>query len=82
MKGVFDWDILSKIKLMVMSIAVLKFLFYCEWCKNDIFCLDDCIDVVRRFSEEIEYSEENLKVLEDWFYGVDVFSVENLLGLF
>lgn len=82
MKSVFDEDVLSKVKLMVVSVAILKFLFYCKWTENGILTFEDCIEITKKYSEEIEYSEENLEKLADASYEKDEFSTENLLGLF
>ena len=82
LKGTFDGEVLSKIKLMAISIAVLKYLFFCNWVQSHNLTLDDCIDITRRYSEEIEYSEDNLLALADASYEMDIFSTENLMGLF
>ena len=81
LKGTFDFEILSKVKLMVISIAVIRCMLFCEWLENEDISLEQCINIVKNYSEEIEYSEENLELLADVSYELDAFSVENLLGL-
>ncbi|MBO5348780.1 MAG: flagellin lysine-N-methylase [Clostridia bacterium] len=82
LKGVFDLDILSKIKLMAVSIAVIKFLFFCKWLENATLTFNDCVKIAKDYSKEIEYSDDNLSALVDAYYELDSFSVENLIGLF
>ncbi len=82
LKGTFDCDILSKVKLMGISIIVLKCLFFCKWVQTDNLTLNDCIEITKKYSEEIEYSDENLFSLADASYELEIFSIENLLSLF
>jgi hypothetical protein len=51
-----------------------------KWIRKLTF--EDCIEITKKYSEEIEYSEENLEKLADASYEKDEFSTENLLGLF
>ena len=82
LKGAFDEDVLSKVKLMVVSIAILKILFFCKYLENQSISLEDCIYIAKKYSEEIEYSEDNLYSLADASYNLEIFDTENLLGLF
>lgn len=81
MKGVFDGDVLSKIKLMYVSCFVLRYLFFCKWVENGNLGLDDCIDIVKRYSEEVEYCEDNLVKFAGDSYEMDELETEYLLGL-
>lgn len=81
LKGVFDEDIVSKISLMAICVAVIKVLFYCKWLESGNITLNDCVEIVRQFSEEVEYSEENLEKLEEACYTNEYFSVENIINL-
>lgn len=82
LKGVFDGDILSKVKLMAVSVAVIKYLFFCRWLKNGNLTFNDCVEIAKNYSKEIEYSEDNLSNLVNAYYEIDNFSLENLIGLF
>lgn len=82
LKGVFDEEIVSKITLMAVSVSVLKIMFFCKWIEKGGITIDDCIDIVRQYSEEIEYSEDNLNVLADACYDNDYFNIESIIGLF
>lgn len=81
-KGVFDADILSKVKLMAVSVAVIKFLFFCKWVESGDISFDDCVIITKNYSKEIEYSEDNLLSLVEAYYEIEGFSVEKLIGLF
>ena len=67
---------------MGISIIVLKCLFFCKWVQTDNLTLNDCIEITKKYSEEIEYSDENLFSLADASYELEIFSIENLLSLF
>ena len=82
LKGTFDYDVLSKVKLMALSVLTINYLFFCEWKNNNIFNFENAVDITRRYSEEIEYSDENLKTLADSSYELKIFSTENLMNLF
>ena len=81
MKATFDGDVLSRIKLMATSIKIIDFLFFNEFEQNAL-SLESAIDVVRRYSEEIEYCDENIQCLADASYEQEIFSTENLMKLF
>ena len=82
LKATFDEDVLSKIGLMAISVSVIRYLFLCEWIESGNLSLDSCINIVRTFSEEIEYSEENLAELSDAFYELQDFSSKKLKEIF
>ena len=81
LKGVFDYDIWSKINLMVVSLIIIKFLFICKWLENDTLSFDDCIIIAKKYSQEIEYSDDNLKILAQASYDNYFFSSNYLSGL-
>lgn len=81
MKATFDFDVLSKVKLMYVSVVSIMYLFYCNWLSNKKLDLEDCIDIVKKYSEEIEYCEDNILKFEDDSYDMNVFDVEYLLGI-
>ena len=81
LKAVFDEDVLSKIKLMSVSVHVIKYLFFCKWIKEGKLDLEDCIDIVKKYSEEVEYSEDNLLSFADASYDMEYFRTEYLLEI-
>ncbi len=82
MKGVYDGEFLSKIKLMAVSIAVIKHLFACGQLEKGILSLEECAVLAKNYSKEIEYCEENLEALADASYEEYCFSGEYISGLF
>lgn len=82
LKATFDEDVLSKIGLMAISVSIIKYLFFCEWIESGKLSFESCINIVRIFSEEIEYSEENLIELADACYESQDFSIQKLKEIF
>lgn len=78
MKGTFDGEILSRVKLMAVSTAVIAHLWKCRIAENGNCDFDECCEIARRYSKEIEYCEENIDKLSDAFYTESVFS-ENIM---
>lgn len=62
-KGVFEEEILSKVSLMAVSVAVIGYLFVCRWLQKGSLTLEDCAIIAKNYSKEVEYSQENLDVL-------------------
>lgn len=77
----FDEDVLSKVKLMYMSVSILKILFYCKWIEKKNLNLMDYVMITKKYSEEIECCEDNILAIYDASYDFDIFSSEYLLGL-
>ena len=77
MKGVFDEEILSKVRLAVISMAMLSLIFQ----RTDADS-EQCIILAKNYSKETEYSEENLEAIYDMCYTEEAFSAENLIKFF
>lgn len=58
LKSCYDGEIVPYISLMTTSIFILAFLFS----KGDL-SLENCSEIAKNFSKEIEYSEENVEAL-------------------
>ncbi|MBQ7046339.1 MAG: flagellin lysine-N-methylase [Oscillospiraceae bacterium] len=78
MKGVFDGEFVSRIKLMTVSCFVLEYLFCYEWVCDGSAGLEAYAEAARRYSKEIEYCEENLNTLYDAFYELEIFGTQNV----
>lgn len=50
--------------------------------RSKTLTLEDCTEIVKNFSKEIEYSEDNLQKIEDIFYDSTDFSINNIIGIF
>ncbi len=78
LKGVYDEEILSKVKLAVISMAMAGLMFGAEKEAG----MYRCAVLAKNYSKEIEYSEENLETLYDMTYTEQVFSDESLAAFF
>ncbi len=68
LKGIYDNDILSKVKLSVISVIFLA-------------TISPTVYNVSLFSRELEYSEENLDFIISEIYENDIFSYEIITGM-
>lgn len=76
MKGAFDGEILSKVKLSVISGAMLSVMF------SQASEEEQKIILAKNYSKELEYSEENLEAVYDMAYTEKVFSSDELKKFF
>lgn len=76
MKGVFDGEIISRVKLAAVSAWMVGHLVLCEGREADI------AGTAKNYSKEVEYSEENLEALADAFYEEECFSTPRIMGMF
>ncbi len=82
LKSCQDGDLLSKVKLMAVSIAIIKMLYFCKWIDTENITFEDCIEITRKYSEEIECSDDNLSIFADKSYIIKELSTEYIMGLF
>ncbi len=75
MKALFDGDVMSKINLAAISCAMIAVMAEDE-------SLESYIKAAKLYSKEIEYSEENLSLMQEMSYTENGFSAENLANLF
>lgn len=62
LKGVFDGEILSKVKLAVVSVIFIKFM------TDGVPLIDTWIEKSKLYSKEMEYSDENRELFYDYTY--------------
>ena len=82
LKGTFDGEFLSRVKLAAVSTAVIGYMFCCKWLESDSLTLEDCAQLAKNYSKEIEYSEENLNAVLDAAYELEAFEDNALKGMF
>lgn len=64
MRSVYDYNLLSKVKLAIISVLCIRDLGLVHFQKqNGVFTSYDQIDVARIYSKEVEHSEENIEIL-------------------
>ena len=81
LKGAFDGEFLSRIKLAAVSTAVISYMFSCLKISGT-FSLSSCADIAKNYSKEIEYSDENMNEFLNASYEKEFFSTEKIKGLF
>ncbi len=77
LKGVFDGEILSKVKLACVSTAIISYLVSRE--KADF---TGTVNICKLFSKQTEYSQENIDLLCEMFYEKDFFESGKIIGLY
>lgn len=77
LKGVFDGEILSRVKLATVSTAVISY-----FVTRDNADFDGTVNICKLFSKQTEYSRENLEILREMFYEKEFFESEKIIGLF
>ena len=82
LKGVFDGEILSRVKLAAVSTFMIGYLWCCGLHENDSLSFEDMAMTAKNYSKETEYSEENLDLLADAFYSEDCFGSKQIMGAF
>lgn len=82
MKGTFDSEIVSRVKLMAVSVAVIGYMYLCKWLESGTLSHEDCAQLAKNYSKEFEYSEENLEAMLNAAYDLSAFEDNTLKGLF
>ncbi len=82
LKGAFDGEFLSRVKLAAVSVGVIGALFLSRWLEHGTLSPADCVQIAKDYSKEIEYSEENLNAVLDASYELSALSSAKLKGLF
>ena len=63
--AVYDGQVLAKVQMALISVGILEDMMMARWIRND-YMLDteDVIELVYRYSREVEHSDINLKRME------------------
>ena len=63
--AVYDGEILEKVQMALFSVDILEVLLKMRWIRNEKqLDMEDVIELVYRFSREVEHSDQNLKQME------------------
>lgn len=63
--AVYDGDVLAKAQMALFSVGILEDLLKIRWLRNEKqMDVEDVIELVYRYSREVEHSDENLKKME------------------
>ena len=80
LKGVFDGDFLSRTVLAVVSVIINAVLWASKWLEDGL-SPEDCIEIAKNYSKEIEYNEENLEAFLDGAYDLTALSMPALFDI-
>lgn len=65
--AVYDGCIYSKVGMAVFSACYIQEFIMCRWYLADgNICMQECIRLAYRYAREVEHSDENLNMLEEW----------------
>lgn len=82
LKSLHDADVLSKVKLAIVSYLIIKELNITRWVDNNFnFSLDDQINISSTYSKQFEHSDLNIEKFYDLFNTLNLFSVNNIITL-
>lgn len=79
LKAVFDYDVLGKIKLALISYIIIKELSVIRYLESKEFLDDDMVDIAHTYSKDIEHLEENIEVLQELFETKSEFNIDNFI---
>lgn len=60
LKSVFDYDVMGKFNLMLFSLTAIAYLFEYNRLIKGRLTFQDCVEISKDYSKEIEYSQENV----------------------
>ena len=58
-----DGYIGARVQFAILAFRLIEYLGACRFTENGVFTTEDQIDLMRMFSSEIEYSDENVDLL-------------------
>lgn len=79
MKSFYDYDMLSKIKVALMSTIMVKELAVIRWIEKGELSESDMVDISHTYSKDIEHLEENIETLATIFETEDVYTVDKII---
>ena len=81
LRAVFDGDLLAKAQLTVIAALILGICCMAEWEKTGTLTLEQIIAQAKTFSQEVEYSIENMDALAEASYQTAVFHTEGFVSM-
>ena len=82
MQALYDGDVVSKVKFSVLSAAVIGAMALHTFESQNRLDLCDWIMLAKRYSKEIEYSDQNVETLFSACWREEALQTESLIGLF
>ncbi len=82
LKAVFDYDVLTKVKMGIVSVLLIRQCDIGRWLSADReLTFKEQVDICHLYSREVEHSEENFAALCRIFKSKKEFSIKNLINL-
>ncbi|HBJ1646611.1 flagellar protein FliB [Clostridium botulinum] len=82
MKSLYDYDVIAKVKLAILSYLITKELNVVRWCDNEQeFNKKDQVELMHMYSKDVEHSDENLEELAEIFETNKIFSLEHFMTM-
>lgn len=78
MKAVFDGDVLTKVKMGIVSVLMIRQCDIGTWAYTGELSYEKQVDICHLYSREVEHSEENFDNLCKLFSKKSIFSTKNL----
>lgn len=79
MTAVFDYDVLAKVQLAIISYLMIKELSVVKYTEKGKFDDADLVSITHMYSKDIEHLEENVYELQDIFKMNSKFHVDEML---
>ncbi|WP_303838030.1 flagellin lysine-N-methylase [Ruminococcus flavefaciens] len=80
LKSVYDGEVLAYAKFGLVSVIVISSLYRCKAAEGTCG-FEECADIAKNYSKEVEYSDENMEQLIELFRTEDYFSCTSLKKL-
>ena len=78
LKSVYDGEVLGRTKLAAFSVLGVDVMFRCREAETGSCGFEECAELAKDYSKEVEYCEENTERLLELFRSEACFSAENL----
>lgn len=78
MKGVFDGDVLTKVKMGIVSVLMIRQCDIGVWAVNGSLTYEQQVDICHLYSREVEHSEENFDNLCKIFSKKSEFKIKQI----
>ncbi len=80
-RGILDGDVLTKVKMGVVSMLILLQCDVCEWKRSGTLSFQEQVEMTHLYSREVEHSEENFAALCKIFSKNRNFADKNLVKM-
>lgn len=79
--SVYDYDLLSKLKLTAFAVLVCEAMAAAVWHKKHKFTLKNQIEIVHCFSRQFEHSDANVEAVNRSFQEKELFDIRQFLEI-